>query len=299
MAIRLALVSTAAALVPCFASTAAAAGAGLDALAASPSGDACSEEGALSGACSLSLRQLRRAAVLGSSTGSSGSNGSSWQGIGRRCNASTLRIDYGRERCEMDESGAFHLRCESPDTRKCGARLASERGYGLGRYSVKMKAAKEPGLVTAFYLYTDGDHKRSRPWSEIDIEVLGTTTRRAWTNFFTLPFDANEPFWKIQREHPKWIDLPFDASADFHTYTIKVGPHSISWLVDGKTYRVEDVGNYTDLMSRVAEKQFEVQFSFWGQNLTSRAPFWGAEGFLEDVGGFPVTASFKDLTLSK
>eukprot|EP00418_Pyrodinium_bahamense_P019005 CAMPEP_0179124724 /NCGR_PEP_ID=MMETSP0796-20121207/58953_1 /TAXON_ID=73915 /ORGANISM="Pyrodinium bahamense, Strain pbaha01" /LENGTH=333 /DNA_ID=CAMNT_0020823395 /DNA_START=48 /DNA_END=1045 /DNA_ORIENTATION=- len=273
-----------ASLVPRLASTEAAAATALDALTAFPSDDACSGGGA------------RGAAVLGDSV--SGGSGGGLQGTGQPCTTHLLDLDRGGDRCIMDAAGAMHMRCESVDTRKCGARLVSDEGLGLGNYSVKMRAAKGPGLNTAFYLSTGEDHERSRPWNEISFEVLGTTTRRVWSNFFTLPFSANKPHWKIEKEHPLWIDLPFDASADFHMYTIVVDRYFISWLVDGKTYRVEDISDYNDLTSSLAAKAFEVYLSLWGQNLTSMSPTWGDQGFLEEVRAFPVTGSFKDLTLS-
>jgi len=293
MARSLAFAFSVASLVPCLASAEAAAAMALDVLTAPPSDDACS--GGLGKECSLSFRQLRRAAVPGDRSDASG-NG--MPGTGRSCATDLLEADRGGDRCTMDGAGTMHMRCEAVDTRKCGARLFSDEGLGLGKYSVKMKAAKGPGLNTAFYLSTGEDHERSRPWNEISFEVLGTTTRRVWSNFFTLPFSANEPRWKIEKEHPLWIDLPFDASADFHMYTIVVDRYFISWLVDGKTYRVEDISDYNDLTSSLAAKAFEVYLSLWGQNLTSMSPTWGDQGFLEEVRAFPVTGSFKDLTLS-
>lgn len=297
-ALCLAFASAVALLLPCAVS--AETPEELDALTVSPSDDACSGCGALGKECSLSLRQLRRATVLGDGGRNGGGSGSGGglPGTGRPCDTDLLEADRGGDRCTMDGAGTMHMRCEAVDTRKCGARLFSDEGLGLGEHSVKMRAAKGPGLNTAFYLSTGEDHERSRPWNEIGFEVLGATPRRVWSNFFTLPFNANKPRWKIEKEHPLWIDLPFDASADFHTYTIVVDHYFISWLVDGKAYRVEDVSDYNDLMSSLAAQDFEVHLSLWGQNLTSLSPTWGDQGFLEDVRAFPVTGSFKDLTLS-
>jgi beta-glucanase (GH16 family) len=96
--------------------------------------------------------------------------------------------------------------------------------FKYGEFSVTMKVAKSPGVVSSFFLY------RHNPWQEIDIEFVGNDTRQIQFNVFysdehvALPNPYGEPVRKT---------LPFDASEGFHKYTIKWTAHEIIWYVDG------------------------------------------------------------------
>ena len=87
-----------------------------------------------------------------------------------------------------------------------------------GFYSVKMKAAKCPGVISSFFTYT------GRPWDEIDIEFLGDDTTRVQFNYYT----------KGKGHHEYIYHLGFDASEDFHEYAFDWREDSITWYVDGK-----------------------------------------------------------------
>jgi endo-1,3-1,4-beta-glycanase ExoK len=93
--------------------------------------------------------------------------------------------------------------------------------YQYGSYTVEMKAAASEGIVSSFFIYTDSSD--GNPHDEIDIEILGKDPIKLQVNYFTDGIGGHEAD----------IDLGFDASADFHTYTIKWMPNSIKWSVDG------------------------------------------------------------------
>ena len=60
-----------------------------------------------------------------------------------------------------------------------GAEYRSQQRFGYGFYSVKMRAASCPGVISSFFTYTGW------PWDEIDIEFLGDDTTRVQFNYFT------------------------------------------------------------------------------------------------------------------
>ncbi len=103
-----------------------------------------------------------------------------------------------------------------------GGEYRTTNFYGYGYYEVKMKAAKNTGIVSSFFTYTgpsDGN-----PWDEIDIEILGKDTYRAQFNWYTNGKGGHEYMYY----------LGFDASQDFHVYGFDWQPNSITYYVDGK-----------------------------------------------------------------
>ncbi len=103
-----------------------------------------------------------------------------------------------------------------------GASYKTRDLYSYGRYDAVMKAARGSGVVTGFYTYTGpvfGD-----PHDEIDFEFLGRDPHLLHVNYFV----AGEA--KLKRT----IELPFDASEDFHLYTFEWRPGEIVWSVDGE-----------------------------------------------------------------
>ena len=100
-----------------------------------------------------------------------------------------------------------------------GAEYRTYQKYSYGYYSVSMKAASCPGVISSFFTYTWG------PWDEIDIEFLGNDTTRVQFNYYTNGGGGHEYVY----------DLGFDAAADFHEYGFDWQPDSITWYVDGQS----------------------------------------------------------------
>lgn len=123
-----------------------------------------------------------------------------------------LVIDYEEGGLRPYRSGAF----------------ASVRSFGHGRFEAEIKAASGPGLITGFFLHRDS------PRQEIDIEILGADPRRMLANVFFNPGDDGAAMGFGYRGSPCWIDLGFDATADFHIYAIDWQPDRVAWLVDGR-----------------------------------------------------------------
>ena len=103
------------------------------------------------------------------------------------------------------------------DGKYVGAEYRSQEHFSYGFYSVKMKAASCPGVISSFFTYTGW------PWDEIDIEFLGDDTTRVQFNYYTNGKGGHEYIYY----------LGFDASEDFHEYAFDWQPDSITWYVDG------------------------------------------------------------------
>lgn len=105
--------------------------------------------------------------------------------------------------------------------------FASAGEFTHGRFEATIRPAPGPGIVTGFFLH------RASPRQEIDIEFIGLHPTRLLTNVYFNPGDDGAAYSFGYRGSPCWVDLGFDASADFHTYGIEWRPGCISWLVDG------------------------------------------------------------------
>lgn len=108
--------------------------------------------------------------------------------------------------------------CDQPFT---SGEYRTEQFYHYGTFEVRMKAAKQKGIVSSFFTYT-GSYDR-QPWDEIDIEFLGRDTTVVQFNYFT----------NGRGNHEYFDDLGFDASEDFHDYKIVWSKEKIEWYVDG------------------------------------------------------------------
>jgi beta-glucanase (GH16 family) len=89
-----------------------------------------------------------------------------------------------------------------------------------------MKAAKGEGIVTGFFLH------RSEPPQEIDIEIIGKEPGKMLLNAYFNPGNEGTQLDYGYRGSPVIIDFGFDASSDFHKYTIEWLPDRIRWFVD-------------------------------------------------------------------
>lgn len=115
------------------------------------------------------------------------------------------------------EDGLLTLSLTQTDGGYAGAEYRSREYYSYGTYSVSMKAAKCPGVISSFFTYT------GNPWDEIDIEFLGKDTTKIQFNYYTDGKGGHEYVY----------DLGFDGAEDFHEYAFEWLPDSITWYVDG------------------------------------------------------------------
>jgi beta-glucanase (GH16 family) len=93
--------------------------------------------------------------------------------------------------------------------------LCSRQPYRYGRFVANVRPAGAPGLITGVFLH------RNSPRQEIDIEFLGKDTRKMVVNVFYNPgLDGARMEYGYRGPAHR---LGFDASADFHEYSIS-GP---------------------------------------------------------------------------
>ena len=114
--------------------------------------------------------------------------------------------------------------------------------YRYGRFETRLKAVKQSGVVTAFFIYNDNPH------DEIDIEILGLDPTQMQVNYFTNGVGG----------HEKIIPLGFDASAAFHTYAIEWLPNMIRWYVDDQLVHTE-----VDSQGNLPTTPGKVMMNFW------------------------------------
>nr|WP_297937879.1 glycoside hydrolase family 16 protein [uncultured Lachnoclostridium sp.] len=103
-----------------------------------------------------------------------------------------------------------------------GGEYRTKQSFGYGMYDVKMKPAKNDGIVSSFFTYT-GPSDGTR-WDEIDIEFLGKDTTKVQFNYYT----------NGQGNHEYVYNLGFDASQSFHQYGFLWLPGRITWYVDNR-----------------------------------------------------------------
>jgi len=122
-----------------------------------------------------------------------------------------LEIRRATTRSRSYQSGAF----------------ASVEFFEHGHFEAEIRAAPGAGLVTGFFLHRDA------PRQEIDIELIGGDPRRMLVNVFFNPGDEGAQMAFGYRGAPCRVDLGFDATLDFHVYSIDWRPGRIAWSVDG------------------------------------------------------------------
>lgn len=97
-----------------------------------------------------------------------------------------------------------------------GGEMRSAGLYRWGTYRVRMKVPNAPTSLTAFFLYRPPDYQR-----EIDIELWNDSSRRVMFSTYSDGAQTNT----------RTVQLPFDATADFHEYTIEYGSNTWRGLV--------------------------------------------------------------------
>jgi len=110
------------------------------------------------------------------------------------------------------------LTVKLPAGRLDGGEVRSTSLYRYGSYRTRMQVADAPSSVTAFFLYKKPDYAQ-----EIDIEIFNDSSRRVWFSTYA----------GGSQTHTVEMELPFDATADFHTYAIEYDPGVVRFLVDG------------------------------------------------------------------
>lgn len=134
-----------------------------------------------------------------------------------RGNGEPFNCSFSNQNAAVVE-GVLRLSLTNNGSGFAGAEYRTYQKYSYGFYSVSMKVAKCPGVISSFFIYTN------RPWDEIDIEFLGDDTTKVQFNYYT----------NGEGNHEYVYNLGFDASEEFHEYAFDWQEGSITWYVDGK-----------------------------------------------------------------
>jgi GR25 family glycosyltransferase involved in LPS biosynthesis len=138
-------------------------------------------------------------------------------------------VSFTQDALVHDEDGAHLIVTKiATGTReyRSGA-FASKQLFEYGRFEAEIKAASGSGLITGFFLHRDA------PRQEIDVELAGDDPRSMLVNVYFNPGDDGAAINFGYRGAPCRIDLGFDATSDFHVYTVDWRPDRITWSVDG------------------------------------------------------------------
>jgi hypothetical protein len=108
------------------------------------------------------------------------------------------------------------------------ASICSRQRFLYGRFEAEITPANAPGVVTGVFLH------RNSPRQEIDIELLGKDSTKLLLNVYYNPGGNGAGFEYGYRGTPVLVDLGFDASEDFHRYTVEWSPAAIRWFVDDR-----------------------------------------------------------------
>ncbi|GAV80623.1 Glyco_hydro_16 domain-containing protein/XET_C domain-containing protein [Cephalotus follicularis] len=110
-----------------------------------------------------------------------------------------------------------------------GCGFASKSQYLFGRFTMKIKlvAGDSAGTVTAFYMNSDTDNVRD----EADFEFLGNRSGQPYTV-------QTNVYAHGKGDREQRVNLWFDPSADFHTYTILWNHYHLVFYVDEMPIRV-------------------------------------------------------------
>ncbi|AXG70233.1 beta-glucanase [Kordia sp. SMS9] len=133
------------------------------------------------------------------------------------------------------------------------ASIVTQNNYRYGRFEVEMKPAKGSGIVSAFFLF------RYNPWQEIDVEFLGDDTTKVMFNIYYNPGVDGVMYNYGNKAAPIKIDLGFDASLAYHTYSIEWEPHEVRFYVDTVLVHVRS----TWMPSLIPDLPLQFYFNIW------------------------------------
>ncbi|XP_057867732.1 probable xyloglucan endotransglucosylase/hydrolase protein 7 [Cryptomeria japonica] len=139
-----------------------------------------------------------------------------------------FRITWGDDHIKQTsglDGNAIQLRLDQIS----GSGFASKKKYLFGRISMKIKLVPgdSAGTVTAFYMNSDTDNARD----EVDFEFLGNRSGQPYTV-------QTNVFAHGKGDREQRVNLWFDPSAEFHTYSILWNHYHIVFSVDNIPIRV-------------------------------------------------------------
>ncbi|KAF9617338.1 hypothetical protein IFM89_035319 [Coptis chinensis] len=163
-----------------------------------------------------------------------------------------------------------------------GCGFASKSKYMFGRVSMKIKLVPgdSAGTVTAFYMNSDTGNR-----DELDFEFLGNRTGQPYTV-------QTNVFARGKGDKEQRVNLWFDPSAQFHTYSILWNRRHIVFYVDDVPIRVYK-NNEAKGVAYPNSQPMGIYSTLW------EADNWATRGGLEkiDWSKAPFYAYYKDFDI--
>ncbi|CAD5190042.1 unnamed protein product [Musa acuminata subsp. malaccensis] len=167
--------------------------------------------------------------------------------------------------------------------RSSGCGFASKNKLMFGHVSMKIKliSGDSAGTVTAFYLSSETDAIRD----ELDFEFLGNRSGQPYTV-------QTNVYAHGKGDREQRVNLWFDPSADFHTYSILWNHHHVVFFVDAIPIRVYK-NNQARGVAYPDAQPMGIYSTLWNGD------DWATRGGLEkiDWGKAPFRAYYKDFDI--
>ena len=151
-----------------------------------------------------------------------------------------------------------------------GCELTGTDHFTYGRFEARMKMAAISGTVSSMFLnYDDSWRKGDEPWNEIDIEVLGKDPSKWQSNIITRYPDEEGGKENKNITSESIHEYGFDATSEFHLYTIVWTPEYVAWEIDSVEVRRDTIG-MEKAQVEFLTKEESLRFNLWA----SKTPSW-------------------------
>ncbi|XP_078170324.1 putative xyloglucan endotransglucosylase/hydrolase protein 26 [Carex rostrata] len=150
--------------------------------------------------------------------------------------ASNMKCTWGKDNCQINDDNAKLIL-----NKWSGASIQgiNQFIYGFIDMRIKLVSGHAAAVVTTYYISSEMKEVNDYH-DEIDFEFLGNET--GYGNYYTLHTNifVNGVGNKEEQFRIDW----YDATSDYHNYTIFWNPYMVVWSVDGNVIRV--FKNYED-----------------------------------------------------
>jgi endo-1,3-1,4-beta-glycanase ExoK len=134
-----------------------------------------------------------------------------------------------------------------------GAEIYTKTAVKYGRFEMSMKAGAGSGLLSTFFLYKNGSEQAGAFWEEVDIEIFGKNSAKAFqTNIITDGVTGSN------KMSEKLHTYNFSLADTFHTYTLEWTPTYVAFFFDNKEIRRDKTAQIATLTN--AES---IRFNAW------------------------------------
>lgn len=145
----------------------------------------------------------------------------------------------GTARCFVSD-GCLNLVLRNEDGRILSAALQTWGRFLFGKWEARLKCASQAGVLNSFYTIDWDNDQTPEPADgskqEVDLELLTRSFGPGSGQAHLAVHEAGQTSWDTAPD----LDLGFNPSAAFHTWSVEITSTFIRWSVDGRvlhTYR--------------------------------------------------------------